>query len=351
MTTRLAADADEPAQRKSRRGLILVGALAASVLIGGGLGVVYKFMGPSSPVREASAPKKIVAEKDPVKAAPDDPGGKEFADAKKSVYDRLAADENGGADEQQLALSDEAPIEADNAAAASDGASVLSPKKVQTIAVKPGEKIIAEAAAADAPDGDDGSGIPGLVVDGLDDVSATAEAPVKKAAEPVTKAAQKVAAVADEQVADLDSQGLDADVIEAQAAKKLAAKTRSAKVVETEVAEPVASDATASVKPKQKTEKVAKVETTEKVASAGGSGFVVQVAAVESQGEALAKFADLQGKYGDVLGSAQPDIQQAAVSGKTIHRLRLGPAGSKQAAQDLCVQLKALGQDCMVRAQ
>ena len=80
-----------------------------------------------------------------------------------------------------------------------------------------------------------------------------------------------------------------------------------------------------------------------------GSGYLIQVRSTHTQAEALAYFADLQQRYGDLLGAAQPDIQTADLGTKgTWYRLRIGPPGSSAAAHDLCVKLKASGlKDCI----
>ena len=76
---------------------------------------------------------------------------------------------------------------------------------------------------------------------------------------------------------------------------------------------------------------------------------VVQVGAFGSDEEALRFFGTLTGKHGAFVGDKAPDIQRAEVKGKTYHRLRLAPFASKTAAQGYCTELKAKGQDCLVR--
>ena len=84
------------------------------------------------------------------------------------------------------------------------------------------------------------------------------------------------------------------------------------------------------------------------VATATGT-HVVQVGAFGSDEEALRFFGTLSGKHGAFVGDKAPDIQRAEVKGKTYHRLRLAPFASKAAAQGYCTELKAKGQDCLVR--
>jgi hypothetical protein len=60
--------------------------------------------------------------------------------------------------------------------------------------------------------------------------------------------------------------------------------------------------------------------------------------------DALKIFANMQETYGDVLSSKTPDVQEANLGEKGIrYRLVVGPPGSKEAAANLCTQLKTAG--------
>ena len=55
-------------------------------------------------------------------------------------------------------------------------------------------------------------------------------------------------------------------------------------------------------------------------------------------------FADLQQKYGDVLASKTPDVQEANLGDKGVrYRSVVGPPGSREAASGVCKQLKTAG--------
>ena len=57
----------------------------------------------------------------------------------------------------------------------------------------------------------------------------------------------------------------------------------------------------------------------------------------KSRMDALKAFADLQQKYGDVLASKTPDVQEANLGEKGIwYRLVVGPPGSRDAATGVC---------------
>lgn len=85
-------------------------------------------------------------------------------------------------------------------------------------------------------------------------------------------------------------------------------------------------------------------------APAASGGFVVQIAARKSEGDARSAFGTLQRKYPNILGSSVSDIQRADLGAKGVwYRLRVGPGKSKENAVALCDQLKAVGQSCLVK--
>jgi hypothetical protein len=86
----------------------------------------------------------------------------------------------------------------------------------------------------------------------------------------------------------------------------------------------------------------------------GTSGYVAVLSSQKSRMDALKAFADMQQKYGDVLLSRTPDVQEADLSARglgTMYRLVVGPPGSRDAASGVCSQLKTAGyQGCWVMA-
>lgn len=87
-----------------------------------------------------------------------------------------------------------------------------------------------------------------------------------------------------------------------------------------------------------------------------GAGYVAVLASVpvsaSSRIDALTQFADMQQKYGAILSSKTPDIQEANLGAKgTYHRLLVGPPGSRDSANSVCNQLKAQGYNgCWITA-
>jgi cell division septation protein DedD len=75
-------------------------------------------------------------------------------------------------------------------------------------------------------------------------------------------------------------------------------------------------------------------------------GYVAVLASQKSRIDALKTFADLQQKYFHVLRNKIPDVQEADLSARglgTMYRVVVGPPGSREAAADLCGQLKSAG--------
>jgi cell division protein FtsN len=101
----------------------------------------------------------------------------------------------------------------------------------------------------------------------------------------------------------------------------------------------------------QPVETVATVESTPApVVAAASGGYYAQVGARNDQNQALAALADVQSKYGAVLGSYPPVIHTADLGAKGIwYRVRVGPIEDKDTANGLCEKLKGAGQKaCMV---
>lgn len=81
-----------------------------------------------------------------------------------------------------------------------------------------------------------------------------------------------------------------------------------------------------------------------------GDDYLVQVAARQSQNEALSAFTELQQRYPSLLSSYQPMIQMADLGPKGVwYRVQVGPIDEKDMATAFCEQLKSAGGDCLVR--
>jgi hypothetical protein len=90
------------------------------------------------------------------------------------------------------------------------------------------------------------------------------------------------------------------------------------------------------------------------VASGGTRQYIAVVATKSTRMEALESFAELQQRHPQALSNRVPTVQQADLSSRglgTMYRLLIGPAGSRQAANTVCANLKAGGYNgCWVKA-
>jgi len=80
------------------------------------------------------------------------------------------------------------------------------------------------------------------------------------------------------------------------------------------------------------------------------SGYVLQLASVHSEAIALQEWERIKGGNKNLLGQLKVIVEKAEIEGiGTRYRLQTGPFPTKATAQDLCVQLKAAKQDCLVK--
>ena len=84
--------------------------------------------------------------------------------------------------------------------------------------------------------------------------------------------------------------------------------------------------------------------------SAIGGGFMVQVTSQRSQADAESAYRGIQSKYSSVLANQPHQVRRADLGSKgTYYRAMVGPFGTREAAVQLCVNLKQAGGDCVVQ--
>jgi len=77
--------------------------------------------------------------------------------------------------------------------------------------------------------------------------------------------------------------------------------------------------------------------------------FLIQLASLTSVDAAEQTWARLQKQHGALLGDMAVNIQKADIDGKgTYFRVQAGPLPNRATADDMCAQLKAAQQDCIV---
>lgn len=105
--------------------------------------------------------------------------------------------------------------------------------------------------------------------------------------------------------------------------------------------------------PQQPQQQVARAAPRQQVAPPprlDGDDYLVQVAARQTENEALSAFSQLQQRFPSLLGAYQPMIQMADLGPKGVwYRVRVGPMDEKGMAAAFCEQLKSVGGDCIVR--
>lgn len=83
------------------------------------------------------------------------------------------------------------------------------------------------------------------------------------------------------------------------------------------------------------------------VAPTAGGGARIQVAAVKSEALAKSEWAKLQKAHPGLLGGLTLNVEAVDRNGAKLYRIQAGPL-TKAQARDLCTQLKAQKQDCIV---
>lgn len=281
---------DEEDEEGSRLPILIVMALLVLAAFGGVVWLAYE-RGVASGRTE---PRVITAEQGPVRVAP--PAS---ANASDTPYKGLKIYE-------QPAPSDE---EASEAATATN-----TPPPA---AAKPAPTMVAAKPPATAP-------------------SAMTAAPKPEAAKPVAPKPVAMAAATPPPAAAKPSPAVAAKPAPAVTAKP--APTPMAANTAAPSAPPPAAPKPAAPTPAPETAK-----------PAPAGGYVLQIGAYKSQGEADASWKTFAAKHAALLGGFSPDIKQVDLGEKgTWYRLRIGSFADKDAANGLCDKLKADGGNCFL---
>lgn len=316
----------EEAPRKTRYGLIAA-SLIAAIAMGGGLAYAYKMY--VAPRAQLAAAPVVKNSSGPVKVKPVDPGGTKFANADSKMMEQLAGSSDTNADGGPKAVRT-MTIERDGSV---QTGSVQNASPPSPPAIQPASPAALPRAAS----------VPGMMIEGL------SPTPRPQAPQPAAIAAVVNPTVPAQQPP--------------RAAPKIiaAAPPPAAYPNEAPAALGAATPPVALVK-KVPPKKVAAAAGAAAAPSAvggpakGANGFVAVLASVPASGssrnDAMQQFADLQQKFGGVLGSKSPDVVEAKLPNGVYHRLVVGPPASRDSATGVCTQLKASGYtaDCWVTA-
>jgi hypothetical protein len=308
-------DEDEP--RRGRRGLMIVAALVGAIGLGGALAYTYKTFVASS---GGKAPIIKAADFGPNKVKPVVQDGKTFANTDKKLLNRLGEDGNTTG---RIAVGVPPP----NMPAADDRANddPNSPRKVKILPITPSGPPQGAAPVTTASN-PPMVAVPGMMVD--------TPLPPPSAARAALPPPQAPARVAPQPPVKM-----------ASAAKAEPPMMQAEPAAPARKPAPVAKQAVAKTP-------VPKVKTAAAPEASATSGYVAVLSSKKSRMDALKAFADIQQKYGDVLASKTPDVQEANLGEKGIwYRAVVGPPGSRDAATGLCSKLKTAGYNgCWVTA-
>lgn len=335
---------EEPVQQpKSRRKLMVAGVLVAAVATGGAAAYLYKGFQDGS-IGSGDAPT-LLADDGPVKSEPSDPGGREFPDGNKQIYDRLT----GGPAE---------PVEDAQATGTDETGSTSIPGIVTTGAQAPADTLDERIAAAlrksgkSADDGqaaataDPNSPRPVRTLTVRPDGSVVpAQVGAPNTAENLPDDSQTVTTAG---IVATTGSGANAETASEQTARAPEPQTESAPRTTSPAPQP---------EPRPEETQVASAEPASPAntqpTTAAANPYFVQLAARRDQTSALAAFADLQQKYPSILDGLAPTIKRADLGDKGIwYRLWVGPMDSRGNAADVCEQLKQAGLGgCFVRTE
>ncbi len=385
---------------------------AAGAVVLAGLGA-YAWLGSNAPGTGAGGePMIIAADADPVKVAPENPGGKTVPNQDKAVYDRVAGVASHEPKQQQLISSSEEPMDVvqktlmpdtiplednDELLAMESGGeqdarllpdeqdAVVPPpaeqpvtvtaRRVKTMIVRPDGKLVeqevpAPVVAAPSADKLPAAGVkPAEIASQMPAPSGTlsqssavvADAtPAAAAVVPASLPSGPSAEPAGATISDLAA----AAPIEDGAAMPVSAEVSPANSdvpAEDAASAPIRAPVPTSRPSEQPVNVVAAVTDQGTVrapgqpssaagneAANGAGGYVIQIASLPSQADAQKSYQNLSTKFAAVIGGRGVDIKAAEIAGKGTFYRVRIPAGSKSDAVALCEKYRAAGGSCLV---
>ncbi|WP_282608396.1 SPOR domain-containing protein [Pelagibius sp. Alg239-R121] len=321
------ADMERDLRRRSR--LLPIG-IALMLLSAFGAVVWFAFADPSAAPDGQQTVELIQADPEPVKSKPEDPGG-----MKVQHQDKLILNPDPEKPQvERLLPPPEAPLPVPEASASAETAEG-APADREDVTDSP--VVVTESAEA---------GSASLQEDG--------ENSVAKATDTAKTAIEQAGASA-AQLAEKTQDSASQTVAKVQPKAEKAAKERVApKPAEPKPLPKVAEAAAVTPKPVAPKVVAPKVETAKPVTQTAkvptDSGYILQLASLRSEKDALQEWGRIQGENKNLLSRMKPIVEKADIEGiGTRYRLQTGPFPTKATAQDLCAQLKAAKQDCLVK--
>ncbi len=301
---------DHRGGRKKLVAVVLIGAVA----VGGGLAYFYK-----SSIGGGEGPSLITADSTPIKEEPADPGGREFPNRNKVIYDRLIDDESSSTQETA------------SAEPASSGGNIPGIVTTGTL-----EQRIENALKAQG-----------------NETQTNASAPAAKQAEspdaPRTVRTVTFSPDGTQQAVQPDTQRIAVASAQNNPVSSGVVVTSQPATIESSQSEGAEQTGAAERSQASGTQQIAAVspqsQSPQVTASPSATGsYFVQIAARNDQEAAVAAFATLQQKYASVIGNYSPSVRKVDLGAKGVwYRLLVGPVETKSEADALCEQLKGAG--------
>ncbi len=355
---------------RSVRGMVTTAAVI--VVLGVGAYGAYSWVRHGAPISSFSGePRVIAADSDPIKVAPENPGGTVVPNQDKAVYDRVAGDSTAAPKQKELVSSNEQPVDV-----------------VQ-------KTLIPEAVSPDDSDGDQVTSTPvgetedprllpnqnggntNVAANNDDQVPSVSPRKVRTMIvkpdgslvprdEPVADTTTAAAKPANSQVASTNSRpsqsntpaAAQPDSADAASAESTPIRVVKTNPVPTARPEPAAKASTAApaqeaqaqpkVQPKQVASASPPAAAPAATSAAGGGAYGVQIASLPTEADAQKSQANLKVKFASIIGNHPLEIRKADIAGKgTYYRVRV-VAGSKDEAAAICTRYRAAGGTCLI---
>jgi hypothetical protein len=357
-------------QARSRKGMLTVGAVLGVAILGVASALMFSGGGSGTISGE---PPLITAGSEPLKVAPQNPGGVEIPNQNRQIYGGT------GDEETQIVDREEQPVDIGEVAreaprvvlpppggiqerAENDPISQVlagieptglqsppnmsaavaalgEPRRVRTVSVRPDGTIIGSPATQQIAQAQpEPRTITDLMPSQPFQQEAAAPAVIPQvASEPAPPVPTQPAPVA-------------------QQAPVPPAPVQQAQPAPQSPAAPVApmslTGATQPAVPQQAPEQVASIPAPAQQAPAAQApaqtgGYAVQLAIRDTEERAYQAFSQYQTRYAGIIGNVDPIVRRAEVNGNTIYRIRVGPYALGE-ANTICERIKGTGGDCFV---
>jgi hypothetical protein len=357
---------DRP-QARSRKGMLTVAAVLGVAILG--VASALMFSGGGSGTVDGEPPL-ITAGSEPLKVAPQNPGGVEIPNQNRQIY--------GGASDEETQIVDREEQPVDIGEVARDAPRVVlpppgglqdraendpisqvlagidptqglqsppnmsaavaalgEPRRVRTVSVRPDGTIIGSPAAQQVAQAQPE---PRTITDLMpaqpfqQEAAVPAEIP-QVASDPVPPTPTQAAPVAPPVAQAAPAAAAPAPAPAPATPMSLTGATQPAvpQVAPEQVASiPAPADPAPAAQPQAQT-----------------GGYAVQLAIRESEERAYQAFSQYQTRYAGIIGTVDPIVRRAEVNGNTIYRIRIGPYALGE-ANTICERIKGAGGDCFV---